>query len=485
MAVLRHFACKSSPLKLLRYIMGETKKEKAAAVESIMCSEDAYSAYQEMKLNYECYANEPFHSDPNGTGKQHIRMHHYVISFKGKEVTPEEAVSVAKEWALKVFRSDHQILIAAHADTKNIHVHLAVNAINVDGKRWLDNKKTVKLCRDEINRLCKGYRLDVIEEPKYNARQSYTEWLARKNGTSWKTQLCDDIDRIVSLDSVHSVDDLVKKLKQTGYEVKYGKYLSVKPKNVKNKPVRTFRLGYGYSMELLQFRIENKDKEMTYDKILEYSGEQRYCALCYRYMQMQAFRNDTQQKNDDQVYRDIIRNLELLSYLTTNNIRGRAEFEKKVNEAAEEYEAIKNRIKELEAEIREYAGTYKAYEKNKDERYKKYHDVYEADMKELAEAKEKLIAAESNKKQMTIHYMTMRNALHQVYGYTMQDEKAAFDEYVKQVEEKKAAEAEKARLEEERKQAEKERAAQRELERVRAEERRKNAYNHYRSGDAR
>lgn len=111
-----------------------------------------------------------------------------------------------------------------------------------------------------------------------------------------------------------------------------------------------------------------------------------------------------------------------------------------------------------------YEATYKAYENNKVDMYKKYHDVYLADKKELAEAKEKLIDAEKNKKQMTIHYKTMLNALYELKGYSWQDEKAAFDEYARQVEERKAAE-------EERKQAERERR----LELARQREREKEA----------
>ena len=80
----------------------------------------------------------------------------------------------------------------------------------MNGKRWLDNKKTLNLCKEKINKLCWLKNLSVIENPKWNANQNYAEWLARQNGTSWKQKLCDDIDRIVLMENVKNIDDFIK-----------------------------------------------------------------------------------------------------------------------------------------------------------------------------------------------------------------------------------------------------------------------------------
>ena len=83
MAVLKHFSINNSPLATLKYIVGETKKHKAAIVTGLKCSEDPESAYMEMAMCYEHFAGEKFHRVGNPTGKEHLKMHHYVISFKG------------------------------------------------------------------------------------------------------------------------------------------------------------------------------------------------------------------------------------------------------------------------------------------------------------------------------------------------------------------------------------------------------------------
>lgn len=352
MAVLRHFSIKNSPLATLKYITGETKKQKAAIVTGINCSDDPESVYIEMKMCYEHYAGEKFHRVGVPTGKEHIKMHHYVISFKGQEVTPQEADRIAQEWAKEVFGDNFQILIATHTDTNNIHVHLAVNAFGMNGKRWLDNKSTVKLCREKINDICKKKKLNVIENPKYNTRQNYAEWLANRNGTSWKHKLCDDIDKIVLMEDIHNIDELIRRLAMHGYYVRKGKYISVRPSDMENiRPVRTLRLGDGYGLEELQYRIENKNREMSLDKILTYSGVQREYALCLRQIQIMLYRKP---EEDHRVtYREVLKTCELLNYIHDHNIHSKQDFETHVNKTAEHTDKVVEKYKYIQKRIAE------------------------------------------------------------------------------------------------------------------------------------
>ena len=352
MAVLRHFSIKNNPLATLKYITGETKEQKAAIVTGINCSDDPESAYIEMKMCYEHYAGEKFHRVGKPTGKEHLKMHHYVISFKGQEVTPQEADRIAQEWTKAVFGDDFQILIATHTDTDNIHVHLAVNAFGMNGKRWLDNKSTVKLCREKINAICKKKKLNVIENPKYNTRQNYAEWLANRNGTSWKHKLCDDIDKIVLMEDIHNIDEFIRRLAMHGYYVRKGKYISVRPSDMENiRPVRTLRLGDGYGLEELQYRIENKNLEMSLDKILTYTGVQREYALCLRQIQIMLYRKP---EEDHRVtYREVLKTCELLNYIHDHNIHSKQEFETHVNKIAEHTDEIVERYKSIQKRIAE------------------------------------------------------------------------------------------------------------------------------------
>ena len=353
MAVIKHISSiKASPLALLKYVVGETKEKKAELVKGLNCSEDPYSAYLEMALCYDSYSGQKFSQRAAGSGKQKIKMHHYVMSFRKGEVTPEEALYVGEEWARSVFGYSMQILMGTHTDTNHIHVHFAVNAYDMKGRHWIDNQKTLKECRDISDKLMRKYGLHVIKEPKRSGSITYTEWLARKNNTSWKQKLCDDIDRIVLMENVKNIADLAGQLISCGYEVRQGKYLSVKPAELKrSRAVRSFRLGDGYGLEELQYRIENKNREMSLDKILTYSGVQREYALCLRQIQIILYRKPDE---DHRVtYREVLKTCELLNYIHDHNIHSKQDFETHVNKTAEHTDKVVERYKYIQKKIKE------------------------------------------------------------------------------------------------------------------------------------
>ena len=348
MAVIKHISSiKASPLALLKYVVGETKEKKAELVKGLNCSEHPYSAYLEMALCYDSYSGQKFSQRAVGSGKQKIKMHHYVMSFRKGEITPEGALYVGEEWARNVFGYSMQILMGTHTDTDHIHVHFAVNAYDMKGRHWIDNQKTLKECRDISDKLMRKYGLHVIKEPKCSGSITYTEWLARKNNTSWKQKLCDDIDRIVLMENVKNIADLADQLISCGYEIRQGKYLSVKPAELKrSRAVRSFRLGDGYGLEELQYRIDNKNQEMSLDKILTYSGVQREYAICLRQMQISFYR--CPEFCHSVTYSELRRTAELLCYVHENKIHTKQAFEDHVK--ATPYKAI-NKITQIKLNI--------------------------------------------------------------------------------------------------------------------------------------
>ena len=219
MAIIKHISIKVSPLALLKYITGETKDEEVKFITGLNCSEEAESAYMEMGICYQSFANEKFFARRNDSGKQKVKMHHYIQSFSKGEISPEEAHRIAIKWVESVFGTEHQIVVATHTDKDHIHTHFAVNAYSLTGKHWIDNKKTLKQCRDISDKIVREHNLSVIKNPSRNKNTSYGEWLARQNGTSWKAKHCDDIDRLILQDNVKDISDLIKELQNCGYEV--------------------------------------------------------------------------------------------------------------------------------------------------------------------------------------------------------------------------------------------------------------------------
>ena len=354
MPIIKHIPIYAAPKRLLSYVTNEKKTEKKL-VTGLNCSANASEAYEDMKFGFEMFSGERFFKrsldgmDGEKKKKERVRLHHYIQSFAPGEVTPEEAHRIGLEWAKEIFGSDREVIVSTHVDKGHLHNHFAAAVYDLEGKAWYANKKTLRHCRSVSDRLAREHGLSVIGKPKNKVGHKYGEWLARKNGTSWKQKLCDDIDCLILQENVKSIDDLVRELRNIGYEVNHGKYISIKA--AKNrKPIRSFRLGNGYAIEELSYRIKNKNREMPLSEVVRYEGMQREYALCLRQLQIIVYRKIENPVQAD--YRTLRQSAELLTFISERKINSAAQFEDEVNAAAERCDVIRSRRKELEAAVR-------------------------------------------------------------------------------------------------------------------------------------
>lgn len=346
MPIIKHIPIYAAPKRLLSYVTNEKKTEKTLAT-GLNCSADASEAYEDMKLGFETFSGERFFkksikSDTAEKEKQKIRLHHYIQSFKPGEVTPEEAHQIGVEWAERVFEKNRMVLCATHTDRGHIHNHFAVCPYDMDGKHWHANKESLRRCKAISDEIALAHGLEIIEHPKKSYNHKYGEYKMRKEGKSWKQKLCDDIDDAIMKESVGSVDDLLKELQKQGYGIRRGKYISIKVRQ-NRKPIRSYRLGDGYALEHLKFRIEHKNMEMPMSEALRYLGIQREYALCIRQIQIQLYRRPEPDRLHLATFREFERSSRLLFYLRDNKIHSADDFRKAVSDA-------EARLKKLKAE---------------------------------------------------------------------------------------------------------------------------------------
>ena len=335
MPVVKPKSIHKTPKRLIGYILNPDKNEKMRLATGLCCHADAKTAYEEFKDVFENFSRSGFHNTPlGGEQKENILMFHYVQSFKPGECTPELAHRIGVEWAKRVFGDKRPVLISTHNDHKHIHNHFAVSVYDYNGKRWYENKGSLERCRKISDKLAIEYGLSVIEKPRYNSNQRYGDWLHRKKGDSWKVKLATDIDRLVMDSSVNSVDDLVDKLKAKGYEVRRRKYISIRAPRAKHF-VRSFRLGDGYSLEALIYRVANKDSIMTDRELSVYKGIQYKYALCLREIQMMVYRK--KENTLSATYNDLVRSADLLCFLVNHHISEEKQFRDVVSSADEKY----------------------------------------------------------------------------------------------------------------------------------------------------
>ena len=357
MPIVKYVAVHTTPLSNIEYILNGDKNDEMKFATGINCTANPQEAYDEFRRTFEICAKERFFKSEivadkdkseKPKQKEKVRIHHYIQSFSPDEnVTPEEAHQIGIEWAKKVFGNDHQVIVSTHVDKDHIHNHFAVCPYNLDGKQWYANYRSLMKVRKISDAIALEHGLHIIESPKHKNTMKYNEWLTRKNGTSWKQKLCNNIDKIILDEDVKSVQDIALKLSEMGYVIRQGKYLSIKAPKQKYA-IRSFRLGDGYSVPELEYRVLHKDKEISPAAIERYSGVQREYAICMRQMQINVF----YRKEKRTTYADLIKSAELLNYLSSNNITSVNEFEKRLNSAAEKFQSVSNSYKIMSEQVK-------------------------------------------------------------------------------------------------------------------------------------
>lgn len=142
MAVVKAIHSNANIKTAVQYIERPCKTV-TALVTGISCSPS--SAAEEMLVTKKIWSKT--------TGRSYD---HYAQSFSPEEkISPEEAHSIAVEWAQQEF-PDFEVLVATHTDTSHLHSHVLVNSVSyVDGHKihtsaaWLDQAKqhSDEICR--------------------------------------------------------------------------------------------------------------------------------------------------------------------------------------------------------------------------------------------------------------------------------------------------------------------------------------------------
>ena len=219
---------------------------------------DAESAYLQMRLVYDQFAKDHFNSPPPLQGKGSVKAIHYIQSFSPDDnVTPELAHKIAKAFLRKAFGDDVQAVIATHVDKGHLHSHIIINSYSLSGKKYYANRRSLKRIREISDGMCLAFGLKPNPNLTGKGRSiNYKEWEHKKNGTSWKQQIRDEIDKLIP--TVNSLDELLQTLEEHGYEIKRGKYISIRAPG-QERFIRTKTLGDEYTEESLNIRIRYRE----------------------------------------------------------------------------------------------------------------------------------------------------------------------------------------------------------------------------------
>ena len=92
-----------------------------------------------------------------------LQYYHIIQSFQPGEVTPEQALEIATEFAQEHLPG-YETVIGVHVDKKHIHAHLIFNSVNADtGEKYHSNARSYyQQIRATSDRLCREHGLSVI-----------------------------------------------------------------------------------------------------------------------------------------------------------------------------------------------------------------------------------------------------------------------------------------------------------------------------------
>lgn len=240
MAVTKTHPIKSTLKAAIDYICNPDKTDGKLLVSSFGC------AAETADIEFEWTRR---HSIDKGT---HLGRH-LIQAFEPGEVSAEEAHEIGLQLAKEILGGKYEFVLTTHIDKGHIHNHLIFNAVSfIDHKHYHSNKRSYHEIRRASDRLCKEHGLSVIV-PSQNKGKSYIEHQAAQNGTSYKAKLKASIDRLIPMSS--SLEDLLARLQQReGYEIKRGKYISVRAPG-QERFTRLKTLGADYTEEAVASRI--------------------------------------------------------------------------------------------------------------------------------------------------------------------------------------------------------------------------------------
>lgn len=173
--------------------------------------------------------------------------------------------------------------------------------------------------------------------------------------------MADVIDRLIVHDDVTDIASLIEKMRESGYVFTNEKRIIAKPANVKYG-CSIAKLGYGYSIEMLQTRIANKQNEFAGIKISAFLGVQVDYAVTVREKQIELYRSRSVSSNIS--YAEVKRTMELLNYVHDNHIH-----------SVDDMKAVVGKAK-AKAEKLYYRYDYLCREKKLLEQLKKFGNEY-------------------------------------------------------------------------------------------------------------
>ena len=229
------------------YVQNPEKTEQGELVSSYECSPlTVDEEFMLSKRQYELATGRRQRSD--------VIAYQIRQSFKPGEITAEEANKVGYELAMRFTKGKYAFIVATHTDREHIHNHIIYNSTALDSTLkfrdfWFSGLAVQRLS----DLICLEHQLSVIEKKPYRERQKRVLYPPKESN---RDKLCEVIDGILEK-KPPDFEVFLQELEQQGYEIKRGKYTSIKG-NRQKRFIRFRTLGDGYSEDEIKAVLAGK-----------------------------------------------------------------------------------------------------------------------------------------------------------------------------------------------------------------------------------
>lgn len=198
-------------------------------------AEDAVAEMMEIKR---------FYGKENGRAAAHM-----VISLPEDESGIQNAsrLLILCDHVVKEVFPNYQAIYAIHTNTDNLHAHVIINTVGLDGKKiHEDNSFVREVLHPCINKYASVYGFSQ------NQKWKTFSFVGKK------INLRQEIDQ--AIEQSNTFEDFVKVLQKKDISVRTGKYISLALPEMK-KAIRTHQLGPNYTRDAIVERIRTRKEE--------------------------------------------------------------------------------------------------------------------------------------------------------------------------------------------------------------------------------
>lgn len=260
--------------RLLNYILNPEKTQDCKNVGSLNCGCTIEQAMHDMISTKKYFGKE--RRDPH-----HRLAYHWALSWSPEEdISEEDALRITREFCERYFGENHEVVFAVHNDKGHIHSHICFNSVNrMNGYMYRYNVGDwAKSVQPLVDQVCQENGYHTLEmDTGMNLEQYYKEHIkpkkeknsaVRRNNCKYHKEeaeniaskgrykamsyIKEDIDSLVL--EVDSYDQFIDRLRDFGYCVREGKYLTLQPRGSSAR-IRTYHIGEGYTIEEIKERI--------------------------------------------------------------------------------------------------------------------------------------------------------------------------------------------------------------------------------------